>query len=92
MKKQKKMGGKGVLSCIGSSRVAFEHNTKLLSPFIIIILGLAWLYEVDIVTESSLPIGYSSSPYREFYLCLLHLMVSSFSLCFQSLPYVSCSF
>jgi hypothetical protein len=29
MKKHKKMGKKGVLSYVGSSRVAFEHNTKL---------------------------------------------------------------
>jgi hypothetical protein len=29
MKKQKKTGGKGVLSYIGSSRVAFEQSTKL---------------------------------------------------------------
>jgi hypothetical protein len=42
MKKQKKMGKKGVLSYIDSSRVSFEQITKLLSPFVIIILGLAW--------------------------------------------------
>jgi hypothetical protein len=42
MKKQKRQGGKGVLSYIGSSRVTFEQSTKLLSPFVIIILGLAW--------------------------------------------------
>jgi hypothetical protein len=42
MKKQKNMGGKGVLYYIGSSRVAFEHSTKLLILFVIIILGLAW--------------------------------------------------
>jgi hypothetical protein len=29
MKKQKKMGGKGVLSYIGRSHVAFEQSTKL---------------------------------------------------------------
>jgi hypothetical protein len=41
MKKQKKMGGKRILSYIGSSRVAFEQSTKLLSPLVIKILGLA---------------------------------------------------
>jgi hypothetical protein len=41
MKKQKKTGGKGVLSYIGSSRVAFEQITIFFSPLVIIILGLA---------------------------------------------------
>jgi hypothetical protein len=42
MEKQKNMGEKGVLSYIGSERVTFEQSTKLLSPFVTIILGLAW--------------------------------------------------
>jgi hypothetical protein len=52
---------------IGSSRVSFEKSIKLLSPYVIIILGLAWPWEVDLVTDFSLPVGYSSSPYRERY-------------------------
>jgi hypothetical protein len=40
MKKKQNTGGKGVLSSIGIIRVAFEQSTKLLSPFVIIILGL----------------------------------------------------
>jgi hypothetical protein len=38
-----------------------------LSPFIIIILGLAWPYEAELITKSSLPTGYSFIPYRELH-------------------------
>jgi hypothetical protein len=41
MKKQKKMGGEGILSYIGSSRLAFEQSTKILSPLVIKISGLS---------------------------------------------------
>jgi hypothetical protein len=41
MKKQKETGGKGILSYIGSSRVAFEQSANFFSPLFIKILGLA---------------------------------------------------
>jgi hypothetical protein len=42
MKKKKSWVGREYYIVIGKNRVAFEHITNLLSPCIIIILGLAW--------------------------------------------------
>jgi hypothetical protein len=66
MKKQKRMSGKGVLSYIGSSHVTFEQSIKLFES-IHNNFGFSMALEAEIVTESSLPTGYSSSTYRELH-------------------------